>query len=73
MSGAASADCEQLSWLRVGANQVPASLRAEMLKSFENALATKRLTFAVVDMQDLVGPNNILQALRARGYTVNGP
>lgn len=56
-----------------GIPNIPASLRAEMLKSFENALATKRLTFAVVDMQDLVGPNNILQALRARGYTVNGP
>lgn len=56
-----------------GIPNIPASITAEWLKAAEKALATKRLTVAFLPIQDLIGPNNVLDKLRAMGYTVNGP
>lgn len=55
-----------------GIPNIPASITAEWLKAAEKALATKRLTVAFLPIQDLIGPNNVLDKLRAKGYTVNG-
>jgi len=56
-----------------GLPNILASVSAEWLKAAETALATKPLTVAFMPIENLVGPNNLLDQLRARGYTVNGP
>ena len=55
-----------------GIPNIPASITAEWLKEAEKAMATKRLTVAFLPIQTLIGPNNVLDKLRAKGYTVNG-
>lgn len=55
-----------------GIPNIPDSITTEWLKAAEKALATKRLTVAFLPIQNLIGPNNVLDKLRAKGYTVNG-
>jgi len=56
-----------------GLPNILASVSGEWLKAVERALASKQVTVAFMPMENLVGPNNLLDQLRARGYTVNGP
>ena len=57
---------------RHGLPNIPASVSGEWLKAAERALASKTLTVAFMPIEQLVGPGNLLDQLRARGYTVNG-
>ncbi len=45
----------------------------EWQRALEQALATRRTTFAMKPIYDLIGPGGVLAALRAEGYTVEGP
>jgi hypothetical protein len=56
-----------------GLPNIPASITAEWLKEAEKALSTKGLTVAFLPIENLVGPSNVLDMFRAKGYTVNGP
>lgn len=58
---------------RHGIPSIPVSINAEWLKEAEKALSTKGLTVAFLPIESLVGPNNVLDILRAKGYTVNAP
>jgi hypothetical protein len=48
-------------------------LRTAWIKTAEKALASNTATFAVLEIQDIVGPTSYLAALQARGYTVESP
>ena len=58
---------------RHGLPNIRTSTSTEWLKAAEQALASKQLTVAFLPMEDLVGQGKILDQLRAKGYTVNGP
>jgi hypothetical protein len=47
--------------------------RARWLRIAEKSLADNTSTFALLRMKDLVGPNNYLADLQAKGYTVESP
>jgi hypothetical protein len=53
--------------------QVRQRLRTSWLKAAENALASNATTFAVLEIQDIVGPTSYLAGLQARGYVVESP
>jgi hypothetical protein len=53
--------------------QVRERLRTAWLKTAEKALANNTATFAVLEIQDIVGPTSYLAALQAKGYTVESP
>jgi hypothetical protein len=53
--------------------QVRQRLRTSWLKAAENALASNATTFAVLEIQDIVGPTSYLASLQARGYVVESP
>jgi hypothetical protein len=53
--------------------QVRERLRTAWIKTAEKALASNTATFAVLEIQDIVGPTSYLAALQARGYTVESP
>jgi hypothetical protein len=48
-------------------------VRANWLKAAEKSLTNNTSTFALLRMQDLVGPANYLADLQAKGYTVESP
>jgi hypothetical protein len=48
-------------------------IRANWLKAAEKSLATNTSTFALLRMQDIVGPTSYLADLQAKGYTVESP
>jgi hypothetical protein len=48
-------------------------IRANWMKAAEKSLADNTSTFALLQMKDIVGPNNYLADLRAKGYTVESP
>jgi hypothetical protein len=52
---------------------VRARVRANWLKAAEKSLTNNTSTFALLRMQDLVGPANYLADLQAKGYTVESP
>jgi len=52
---------------------VRARIRANWLKAAEKSLATNTSTFALLNMQDVVGPTSYLADLQAKGYTVESP
>ena len=52
---------------------VRARIRAGWLKAAEKSLATNTSTFALLRMQDVVGPTSYLADLQAKGYTVESP
>ncbi|MFL6635188.1 MAG: TraB/GumN family protein [Massilia sp.] len=53
--------------------QVRERLRTSWLKAAEKALASNATTFAVLEIQDIVGPTSYLAGLQARGYAVESP
>lgn len=53
--------------------QVRQRLRTSWLKAAENALASNATTFAVLEIQDILGPTSYLAGLQARGYVVETP
>jgi hypothetical protein len=53
--------------------QVRQRLRTSWLKAAENALASNATTFAVLEIQDILGPTSYLAGLQARGYAVESP
>ena len=53
--------------------QVRQRLRTSWLKAAETALASNATTFAVLEIQDIVGPTSYLAGLQARGYAVESP
>jgi len=48
-------------------------IRANWMKAAEKSLADNTSTFALLQMKDIVGPNNYLADLQANGYTVESP
>jgi hypothetical protein len=53
--------------------QMRERLRTAWLKAAERALASNASTFAVLEIQDIVGPTSYLSGLQARGYAVESP
>ena len=53
--------------------QMRERLRVSWLKTAEKALANNPATFAVLDIQDIVGPTSYLAGLQAKGYAVESP
>jgi hypothetical protein len=53
--------------------QMRQRLRTSWLKAAEKALASNTSTFAVLEIQDIVGPTSYLAGLQARGYAVESP
>jgi len=48
-------------------------LRASWLKAADKALASNASTFAVLEIEDIVGPAGYLTGLQAKGYAVESP
>lgn len=53
--------------------QVRQRLRTAWLKAAETALASNATTFAVLEIQDILGPASYLNGLQAKGYAVESP
>jgi len=53
--------------------QMREHLRAWWLKAADKALAVNASTFAVLEIQDILGPSSYLTGLQAKGYTVDSP
>jgi hypothetical protein len=53
--------------------QMRERLRTSWLKAAEKALANNATTFAVLEIQDIVGPTSYLAGLQAKGYAVESP
>ena len=53
--------------------QMRERLRVSWLRAAEKALANNTTTFAVLEIQDIVGPTSYLAGLRAKGYAVESP
>jgi hypothetical protein len=58
---------------KYGLPNIRESIAALWLKEAESALARNAVTVAFVPMEHLVGADNYLDALKARGYTVSSP
>lgn len=58
---------------KYGLPNIRESIAALWLKEAESALARNAVTVAFVPMEQLVGPGNYLDALKAKGYTVSSP
>lgn len=58
---------------KYGLPNIQKSVADLWLKRAESALSRNTVTVAFVPMEQLVGPNNYLERLRAMGYTVNNP
>jgi len=56
-----------------GLRQVRERLRTAWIRTAEKALANNSATFAVLEIQNIVGPTSYLAALQAKGYTVESP
>ena len=56
-----------------GISNVPQRLRAQWLAAAEAALSRNASTFAMLPLSQVVGPDNYLDALRAKGYEVIEP
>ena len=48
-------------------------MRAKWLLAAEAALDRNTVTFAILDMKDLLGANGFLAKFEAKGYTVLAP
>jgi len=58
---------------KYGLPNIQQSIAGLWLKQAESALSRNAVTVAFVPMEQLVGPDNYLDRLRALGYTVNNP
>jgi hypothetical protein len=52
---------------------LPERVRANWVKAAEKSLADNTSTFALLPMNDIVGPTSYLADLQAKGYTVENP
>ncbi|MFT4179003.1 MAG: TraB/GumN family protein [Thermomonas sp.] len=58
---------------RLGYGNAQRNLKAKWLAAAEAALANNTVTFATLDISDMLGANGYLAALKAKGYTVIAP
>ena len=58
---------------RLGFGDANQKVRAKWMAAAEAALDKNSVTFATVDMKDLLGANGFLAKLKAKGYTVIAP
>ncbi len=58
---------------RLGFGDANQKVRAKWMAAAETALDKNSVTFATVDMKDLLGANGFLAKLKAKGYTVLAP
>ena len=58
---------------RLGFGDANQKVRAKWMAAAEAALNRNSVTFATVDMKDLLGANGFLAKLKAKGYTVLAP
>lgn len=58
---------------RIGLADVPREVRTRWLDAVERTLAAQAHAVAIVPIDDLLGPDGYLEALRGRGYTVTSP
>lgn len=58
---------------KYGIPNIPTSISNEWLKEAERAMSTKGTTVAFLPIENLLGPGNVLDVFRAKGYTVSGP
>ncbi len=58
---------------KYGLPDIEDSAATRWMSEATTALVNNRSTVAFVPMEDLIGPGNYLEQLRARGYTVHGP
>ena len=58
---------------RLGFGDASHKVRAKWLAAAEAALEKNAVTFAFLDMKDLLGANGMLARLKAKGYTVLAP
>lgn len=58
---------------RLGYGDAQRTVRAKWLAAAEAALSANTVSFALLDLNDLLGANGYLAALEAKGYTVIAP
>lgn len=56
-----------------GLTDIDMRIRAEWLRHIDGALRESRISFAMVNVSDLLKPDGYLAQLRARGYSVEAP
>lgn len=56
-----------------GIRDVPQTLRSNWVKAAEDALSRNASTFSVLPLEMVVGPDNYLDVMRAKGYEVIAP
>ena len=56
-----------------GIGDVPQRLRGNWVKAAEDALARNASSFAVLPLELVVGPDNYLDTMRAKGYEIVAP
>jgi hypothetical protein len=56
-----------------GIDNLVERLRQSWMEAAEKALSNNTSTFAVLQMQNILGPDGALAALQAKGYTVDSP
>ncbi|WP_448098121.1 TraB/GumN family protein [Luteibacter yeojuensis] len=58
---------------RIGLADVPGAIRTRWLAAVDEAVASNAQTVAIVSIDDLLGTEGYLAALKARGYAVESP
>ena len=58
---------------QLGLHDLPQRIKDAWLATAEAAMSRNAQTFAVVQMEQMLGPDGFLAALKARGYTVQSP
>ncbi|HQX94055.1 MAG TPA: TraB/GumN family protein, partial [Thermomonas sp.] len=58
---------------RLGFGDAGQKVRTKWLAAAEAALDKNQVTFATLDMKDLLGANGFLARFKAKGYTVLAP
>lgn len=58
---------------RLGFGDAQKKMEAKWMASAESALSKNTVTFATLNLKDMVGPNSYLAKLKAKGYTVLAP
>lgn len=56
-----------------GIPNIPASMKAAWLEAADVALAKNSMTFAVLPLEEITGPDGYAERLRAKGYGVENP
>jgi uncharacterized protein YbaP (TraB family) len=58
---------------RLGFGDARQKVQAKWMAAAETALSKNVVTFATLEMKDMLGPNNYLAKLKSKGYTVLAP